>query len=72
MASSNVANAHTAIVDPGSRGDNFGKNGTLTESDGQGMAISEDGSDPIFPYGMTFMYPCKSSAQFQHYLARSH
>lgn len=54
-------NAHTAIVYPGSRGNNFPKNGTLAESNGQGMAVGEDGTDPIFPYGMTFMYPCKSS-----------
>ncbi|KAH7020990.1 uncharacterized protein B0I36DRAFT_367453 [Microdochium trichocladiopsis] len=53
-----VVDAHTAIKYPGSRGDNFGKNGTVAESDGLGIFTSGNDSDPIFPYGMTFIYPC--------------
>ena len=58
-----VAEAHLSISYPRSRGCNLAKNGTVGETNGLSVATTTtpDGSDePIYPYGMQFLYPCTS------------
>lgn len=54
-----VVDAHIAIVYPGSRGNTFPKNGTTEQSAGLAVSTTSNGSEPIFPYGMAMVYPCK-------------
>lgn len=49
-----LVTAHTVITYPGYRGNNLIKNGTTYETNGLGEA------NGTFPYGMQWMYPCKS------------
>lgn len=47
--------AHTVITYPGSRGNNLHNSGTPYDTNGLG-----EGPNGTFPYGMQWMYPCKS------------
>lgn len=53
-----TASCHTVITYPGWRGDNLIRNGTFEETNGLGVGF--DGSGMLFPYGMQWIYPCKS------------
>lgn len=59
-----IVHAHTVITYPGWRGNNIHTNGT--EPDGAiipgSLGITFDNGTVGFPYGMQWMYPCKSSA----------
>lgn len=50
-----LVTAHTVITYPGYRGNNLIRTGTPYETNGLG-----EGPNGTFPYGMQWMYPCKS------------
>lgn len=50
-----LVTAHIVITYPGDRGNNLLKSGTPEETNGLG-----EGANGTFPYGMQWMYPCKS------------
>lgn len=54
-----LAQAHTVITYPGYRGNNLHTNGTVTESNGLGVAYDTKNGSYIFPYGMEWIYPCE-------------
>lgn len=55
-----LAYAHTVITYPGWRGDNLHSVGTVEETNGLGTF--DTNNETLFPYGMQWMYPCKSSS----------
>ena len=63
----NLATSHTVITYPGDRGDNLNTNGTVEETNGlgRGRPSGENGTDqqPLFPYGMQWMFPCGGMPQ---------
>lgn len=61
-----LARAHTVITYPGWRGNNLHTNGTLPQDnpDTRGIDLYENGTMG-FPYGMQWMYPCKSPSHTQ-------
>ncbi|KAI1085558.1 hypothetical protein F5B20DRAFT_518821 [Whalleya microplaca] len=52
-----AANCHTVITYPGWRGNNLGLNGTVEETNGLGVGLSND-LTTVYPYGMQWIYPC--------------
>lgn len=55
-----VSRAHTVITYPGWRGNNLHTNGTLPQDDPNTVGINFENDTLSFPYGMQWMYPCKS------------
>ncbi|KAF3026428.1 hypothetical protein E8E14_011367 [Neopestalotiopsis sp. 37M] len=53
-----VVQSHLHISYPGSRGDNLITNGTIAETNGLSIGFANGTSDPIYPYGMQWQYPC--------------
>ncbi|CAJ2506879.1 Uu.00g080650.m01.CDS01 [Anthostomella pinea] len=47
---------HTVISYPGWRGDNLVLNGSVEDTNGLGVGISDSGM--VYPYGMQWIYPC--------------
>ena len=61
---SSLVSAHTVITYPGWRGDNLHSNGTDQNFiDGGGLGVGPNNS---FPYGMQWMYPCKTPRALLH------
>jgi len=59
-AATSIAQAHTVITYPGWRGNNLHTNGTdPTDTGSIGIDLYENGTQG-FPYGMQWMYPCKT------------
>lgn len=56
-----LAQAHTVITYPGYRGNNLHTNGTVTQSNGLGVAYDPKNGSYIFPYGMEWIYPCEQA-----------
>src|ERR1700761_6755555 len=60
-----LVSAHVVITYPGWRGDNLHSNGTVEETNGLGSYAVDDGQEYLWPYGMQWMYPCKTSARHE-------
>jgi hypothetical protein len=56
-----LARAHTVITYPGYRGNNLQTNGTVAEANGLGVAYNSKNDSLYYPYGMEWIYPCKST-----------
>ena len=51
-----TATCHVVITYPGSRGDNLGLSGSMEDTNGLGVGLSDDKT--LYPYGMQWIYPC--------------
>ena len=56
-----LTHAHTVITYPGYRGNNLHTNGTVAQAHGLGVAYDKGNDSYIFPYGMEWIYPCRST-----------
>ena len=66
IATASLVAAHTVIVYPGWRGNNIHTNGTVSDTDANikpgslGINYDNETGEYGFPYGMQWMYPCKT------------